>query len=198
MTSPKGQPFWYINLLDLKTLFILKTTGPFKMVYIISNNYSEMSMKRPLHRNYEGFFYDPIGREIGTTVTITWSFAQMCCAMSLICPSIATHRTCQFWARIEPVNIPETIETSAKWGVRGVNRFLYSEQGRGILSSGIVLLHDNARPHTTAATKRHMKCFWWEVFDHPPSYARTWLPVIFTSCLFWNCRSRTEFWHNEL
>ena len=51
----------------------------------------------------------------------------MCCAMSLVCPSMATHRTCQFWARSEPVKMPKTIETPAKCGVRAVIRFLYSE-----------------------------------------------------------------------
>ena len=74
------------------------------------------------------FFQGPIGREIKTTVRIRWSFAQMCCAMSLVCPSIATHRTCQFWARNDPVNMPKTIESHAKCGVRAVIWFLYSEQ----------------------------------------------------------------------
>ena len=74
------------------------------------------------------FFQGPIGREVRTTVRIRWSFTQMCCAMSLVCPSIATHRTCQFWARSEPVNMPKTIVSPAKCGVRNVIRFLYSEQ----------------------------------------------------------------------
>lgn len=39
---------------------------------------------------------------------------------------------------------------------------------RGMLSSGIVLLHDNARPHTAAVTKKLLQRFRWEVFDHPP------------------------------
>ena len=71
------------------------------------------------------FFQGLIGREMRTTVRIRWSFEQMCCAMSLVCPSIATH---QFWARSEPVNMPKTIESPAKCGVRVVIRFLYSEQ----------------------------------------------------------------------
>jgi hypothetical protein len=33
---------------------------------------------------------------------------------------------------------------------------------RGMLSRGVVMLHDNARPHTAAAT------FGWEQFVHPP------------------------------
>ena len=37
-----------------------------------------------------------------------------------------------------------------------------------MLSSGIVLLHDNARPRTAAARKWFLQSFQWEVFDHPP------------------------------
>ena len=37
-----------------------------------------------------------------------------------------------------------------------------------MLSSGIVLLHDNARPHTAARTAQLLQQFLWEVFAHPP------------------------------
>ena len=40
--------------------------------------------------------------------------------------------------------------------------------------------------------------FRWEVFDRPPSSARSWLPVILIYFLVWNGRRRTTFWHNEL
>lgn len=39
---------------------------------------------------------------------------------------------------------------------------------RGLLSSGIVFLHDNARPHTATATREIIEKFKWEIFDHPP------------------------------
>lgn len=39
---------------------------------------------------------------------------------------------------------------------------------RGLLSSGVVLLHDNARPHTAARTQDLLNHFNWEVFNHPP------------------------------
>ncbi|GBL85110.1 Histone-lysine N-methyltransferase SETMAR [Araneus ventricosus] len=39
---------------------------------------------------------------------------------------------------------------------------------RGRLSGGIVLLHDNTRPHTAAATQELLDQFEWEIFDHPP------------------------------
>ncbi|GBL68652.1 Histone-lysine N-methyltransferase SETMAR [Araneus ventricosus] len=37
-----------------------------------------------------------------------------------------------------------------------------------MLSGGIVLLHDNARPHTAAATQELLDQFGCEIFDHPP------------------------------
>ena len=64
-----------------------------------------------------------------------------------------------------------------------------------MLSSGIALVHDSARQYYAAATKRLLQ---WEVFDHPPSSAWTWLPVISISFLIRNGRRRTTFWHNEL
>ncbi|GBL74462.1 Mariner Mos1 transposase [Araneus ventricosus] len=39
---------------------------------------------------------------------------------------------------------------------------------RGMLSGGIVLLHDNACPHTAAATQELLDQFVWEIFDHLP------------------------------
>jgi histone-lysine N-methyltransferase SETMAR len=39
---------------------------------------------------------------------------------------------------------------------------------RGMLTSGVVLLHDNARPYTTACTRALLVHFNWELFDHPP------------------------------
>ena len=80
-----------------------------------------------------------------------------------------------------------------KCGVRAVIRFLYSEQ-----ATRNVVLRYCSRPHTAAITKRLLKRFRWEVFDHPPSSARTWLPVIFISFLVLNGRYRTTFWQNEL
>ncbi|GBN77800.1 Histone-lysine N-methyltransferase SETMAR [Araneus ventricosus] len=39
---------------------------------------------------------------------------------------------------------------------------------RGLLSSGVVLLHDNARPHTAVRTGEVLRKFKWDVFQHPP------------------------------
>jgi hypothetical protein len=37
---------------------------------------------------------------------------------------------------------------------------------RGMLSPGVVMLHDNARPHTAAATQDLVATFGWEQLDH--------------------------------
>jgi len=39
---------------------------------------------------------------------------------------------------------------------------------RGMLSRCVVMIHDNARPHTAAATQNLITTFGWEQFDHPP------------------------------
>jgi hypothetical protein len=37
-----------------------------------------------------------------------------------------------------------------------------------MLSWGVVMLHDNARPHTAATMQDLIATFGWEQFDHPP------------------------------
>jgi hypothetical protein len=37
-----------------------------------------------------------------------------------------------------------------------------------MLSWGVVMLPDNARPHTAAVTQDLIAIFGWEQFDHPP------------------------------
>ncbi|GFY03724.1 mariner Mos1 transposase [Trichonephila clavipes] len=39
---------------------------------------------------------------------------------------------------------------------------------RGLLTSGVLLLHDNARPHSAINTQNLIKSFGWEQIDHPP------------------------------
>jgi transposase len=39
---------------------------------------------------------------------------------------------------------------------------------RGMPILGVVLLQDNARPHTAACTRALLEHFNWELFDHPP------------------------------
>jgi transposase len=37
-----------------------------------------------------------------------------------------------------------------------------------MLTYGVMLLHDNARPHTAARTRAQLEHFNWELFDHVP------------------------------
>jgi hypothetical protein len=37
----------------------------------------------------------------------------------------------------------------------------------GMLTPGVVLVHDNACPYTTARTQALLEHFDWELFDHP-------------------------------
>jgi histone-lysine N-methyltransferase SETMAR len=38
----------------------------------------------------------------------------------------------------------------------------------GLLRRGVVLLHDNARPHTANRTREFLQRYNWEILDHPP------------------------------
>ena len=121
----------------------------------------------------------------------------MCCAMSLVRPSIATHRNCQFWARSEPVNMPKIIVSLQMWSAYCNSSQLLRTNDKEccpqILSFFMTILGRMLR-----LQQRHLKRFRWEVFDQPPSSSGTWFPVIFISFLVWNARRRTTFWHNEL
>jgi len=39
---------------------------------------------------------------------------------------------------------------------------------RGMLTNGVCLLHDNARPHVARDTKALLEKFGWDVISHPP------------------------------
>jgi hypothetical protein len=47
-----------------------------------------------------------------------------------------------------------------------------------MLSQGVVMLHDNACPHTAAATQDLIATFGWGQFDHPP-YSLGFAPIDF-------------------
>jgi hypothetical protein len=51
--------------------------------------------------------------------------------------------------------------------LKKLHKASHSEQKRGILTSSVVLLHDNAHPHRGAYTTVLWKYFNWELFDHP-------------------------------
>ena len=96
----------------------------------------------------------------------------------LVCPSVATHRTCQFCARSEPVNMPKTIESPAKCGVLAVIQFLYFgtsdvECCPQVLSFFITILGRILQPQRRGS---------WSVFNgkclithhHPPGIGSLW------------------------
>ena len=57
---------------------------------------------------------------------------------------------------------------------RGVVRLLVAEgyatrhKYPGMLSDGIILLHDNERPHTANLMRDNLQGFGWETLQHPP------------------------------
>jgi transposase len=51
--------------------------------------------------------------------------------------------------------------------LNNLQRSIKNKQRR-MLTKGVVLLHDNTRPHTAARTNALIKLFIWEIFDHPP------------------------------
>jgi hypothetical protein len=50
--------------------------------------------------------------------------------------------------------------------LRKLHRAIQNKR-HGMLTSGLVLLHDNAHPHTAARTQALLEHFNWEWFDHP-------------------------------
>jgi hypothetical protein len=58
---------------------------------------------------------------------------------------------------------------------------------RGMLTKSVVILHDNARPHTAARTNALIKIFNWKIFDHP-SYSPDLAPNdyhLYTKRMVW-------------
>ena len=61
-----------------------------------------------------------------------------------------------------------------------------------MLTKGVVILHDKARPHTAARTNDLIKLFNWEIFDHPP-YSPDLAPsdyYLFTKMKVWLATQR--------
>lgn len=47
-------------------------------------------------------------------------------------------------------------------------RLAIQNKKRGMLTAGILLIHDNAHPHTAAWAQELLEQFGWNIFDHPP------------------------------
>uniref|UniRef100_A0A1B6JMV6 Tc1-like transposase DDE domain-containing protein n=1 Tax=Homalodisca liturata TaxID=320908 RepID=A0A1B6JMV6_9HEMI len=68
----------------------------------------------------------------------------------------------EFMPRGETINSEAYIET-----LHRLRRAIQNKR-RGMLSSKVVLIHDNARPHCSARTKAELNSFKWQIFGHPP------------------------------
>jgi hypothetical protein len=66
-----------------------------------------------------------------------------------------------------------------------------------MLTSSVVLLHDNVRPHTAACTRALLEHFTWELFDHP-SYSPALAPRNYHLFAYLkNCLESQRFNNNE-
>ena len=98
--------------------------------------------------------------------------------ISLVCLSIATYSSCQFWAHNEPVNMPKTIQSPAKCGVCAVIQFLYSEQAM----KNVVPRYCPSLWQCSAAYCSLQQIGSWNVIDgkcwithyHPPGLGSLW------------------------
>jgi len=101
-------------------------------------------------------------RVVGVITDETWTLS------SLLPPSVRYI----FWDRkgilLTEFMAPGTTITSEVY-CETLNKLRRSIQNKWhrMLAKGIVLLHNNARPHTVACTNALMKLNW-EIFDHPP------------------------------
>ncbi|GFU72922.1 mariner Mos1 transposase [Trichonephila clavipes] len=66
----------------------------------------------------------------------------------------------EFMTRGTPINSEVYSRTLKK-----LKRTIQNKR-RGLLSSGVVLLHDHARPHTAVRTREVLRKFKWDVFQH--------------------------------
>ena len=61
-----------------------------------------------------------------------------------------------------------------------------------MLTTGVVLLHNNTRPHTMASKNALIRLFNWEIFNHPP-YSPDLVPSdyhLFTKMKVWLATQR--------
>ena len=80
--------------------------------------------------------------------------------------------------------------------VHSVMKFLKNRL-RGMLGAAVVLLNDNARPHTARRSRYLLQKFSWKVSNHPHA-VRTSLPVIFiSSFISWNLSDQSQRFHSD-
>jgi histone-lysine N-methyltransferase SETMAR len=104
--------------------------------------------------------------------------------------------------------------------LNNLQRLIKNKQ-REMLTKGVILLHDNAHPHTATHTNALIRLFNWEIFDHPPyspelapsdyhlfTKMKDWLATIASTtmksswiestngCITWQQRSLTRDYKN--
>jgi hypothetical protein len=75
-----------------------------------------------------------------------------------------------------------TITSEVYCDIKKLRRAILNKRP-GMLTSCVVLLHDNERPHTATRTQVLLEHFNWELFNHPPystdlalrDYLKNWL-----------------------
>jgi histone-lysine N-methyltransferase SETMAR len=70
--------------------------------------------------------------------------------------------------RVEFMQQGSTIKSQVYSETSKKPRRAIQSKKRAMLTSGVVLLHDNASPHATARNRALLQHFNWELFDHPP------------------------------
>ena len=80
--------------------------------------------------------------------------------------------------RCEAVNAERYCETLEKL------RRVIQNTWRRMLGAGVILLHDNARLHTSRQSTHHLQEFSWDVFNHPPYSPDDLMPSDFNVFLY--------------
>ncbi|GFS91927.1 mariner Mos1 transposase [Trichonephila clavipes] len=78
-----------------------------------------------------------------------------------------------FWDRhgvllVEFMQQGTTINAAAYCATLTKLRRAIQNKRRSLLTSGVLLLHDNAKPHSAINTQNLIRSFGWEPIDHPP------------------------------
>jgi hypothetical protein len=74
--------------------------------------------------------------------------------------------------------MPQGTTVNAESYCATLRRFAIQNRRRGLLSSGVMLLHDNARPHVASITQAMLQEFGCDVFEHP-AYSQDLAPSDF-------------------
>ena len=83
-----------------------------------------------------------------------------------------------FMATGTTINADRYCETLPKFGPAIQN------QRKGMLSKGVSILHDNARPNAACQTVTLLQWFGWDIITQPP-YICTWYPMTYTCFRSW-------------